>query len=73
MTQKHTMPVGKAAEILGVSPGHLHNLDDKLHPVRDRHGRRWFDPEIVATVAAERAARPAAAAPVSPLMTRSAR
>jgi hypothetical protein len=52
----HTMPIGKAAEILGVTPGHLHNLDRTLQPVRDRFRRRWFDPAIVARVAAERAA-----------------
>jgi hypothetical protein len=54
---KHTMPPAMAAQILGVTPGALHNYDDELEPVRDRHGRRWFDPAIVERVAAQRAAR----------------
>jgi DNA-binding transcriptional MerR regulator len=66
------MPIGKAAEILGVSTSHVHSLDDELHPVRDRHGRRWFDPDRVIRLAEHRAAKraagpaPAAGAPLSP-------
>ena len=71
VTPKHVMPIGRAAQELGVSPGHLHNLDDELQPARDRHGRRWYDPAVVTRVAERRAAR-RAAAPIAPLTTRKA-
>lgn len=74
MTQpKHVMPVGMAAQLIGCTPGYLHSLDEALCPVRDRYGRRWYDPADVARVAEERAARRLGTAPIAPLQTRGGR
>jgi hypothetical protein len=53
----YVMPVGLAAQRLGVSPGHLHNFDDVLKPARDRHRRRWYRPAAVEALAAARASK----------------
>jgi DNA-binding transcriptional MerR regulator len=51
------MPVGRAAELLGVSTSHLHSFDEQLKPARDRFQRRWYRPADVERVAAARAAK----------------
>lgn len=58
---RHTMPVGKVAEILGCTPGHVHDFDTELEPQRDRHGRRWYLPSTVEAFASKRAAAKAGA------------
>ena len=52
----HTLTVGDVARMLDVSPDRVRQKDDELEPVRVR-GQRRYDPQVIARVMAERAAK----------------
>jgi DNA-binding transcriptional MerR regulator len=56
---RHIVGIGVVAEIFGVSPERVRQLDGELMPIRSKGGWRLYDMERVAAVA-ERRARKAA-------------